>query len=90
MKKMYKTTTYGNKIEEVEIVSETNAFIIIKGQTRKTAKKSNWENYFDTRDAAISAKVKVYRDKIEYHEKKIEQQRIQLKNLLESANQASA
>jgi hypothetical protein len=47
----FKTSVIGNRIEKVEVVGETECFVkLING--RKDAKRSEWQNYFNSFDEA--------------------------------------
>ena len=66
MTTMYKTTGCASQIEAVEIVKQTAYFVTYKYEFHtgggvhliKTAKRSSYENYFDTREEAKAFLVK--------------------------------
>ncbi len=47
----FKASTIGNRIEKVEVVGETECFVKLPNG-RKDAKRSEWQNYFDSFDDA--------------------------------------
>jgi len=50
----FKTTSLNPKIEAIEVSGETERFITIVGETRKSAKRGEYWNFFPTWDAAHS------------------------------------
>jgi len=91
MKTMYLIKLYqsllvdkNNKIivDKVEVEDETSHFVILRGGTRKK-KKSQYENFFDTREEAIEAGLEYIKDVIKRTESKIEFHKYQMEILKE-------
>ena len=77
--KKYKTGGYGELIEEVEIVRETEKSVFVKdlygfntGRVSREAKRCSYSNYFDTMKEAKDFLKQRFEDKIKSHEQQIE------------------
>jgi hypothetical protein len=53
MSTWYETYDASSEIDEVEVVEETDCFILIAGRYKRTAKRGNYCNYFPTLEEAI-------------------------------------
>lgn len=72
--KKYVARKYYNKIDEVEILRETNSFVYIIGYNGKEireAKISNCDCYFDTYQEAKDWFLKLHNDEIESLERQL-------------------
>lgn len=72
--KKYLAKTFYNKIDEVEILRETNSFVYIIGYNGKEireAKISNYDCYFDTYQEAKDWLLRLHNDKIESLERQL-------------------
>ncbi len=73
--KKYRTGSYGKDlICEVEVVRETEKQVIIMGHTgdRREAKKSEYQNYFDTWEEAKEFLIIIAQNKVDDTEIKLE------------------
>lgn len=66
---MKKYRTRWNEIEIIECERETDAFVVING--RRNAKRSNWENFFDTHAEAVTYLIETQRARVKAAEGKL-------------------
>ena len=75
---------YENKIEVKQVENITRCFYTINGTRR--AKKSKYEDAFNTQQEAIDAILQRFDERIDRLEKKIESQRKDKNNFLQTLN----
>lgn len=67
--KMYETKSWTDKITEVEVERATSSSIWING--RMSRKRSDWKNYFDSKQEAIDYQIECCKKDIEINDNKI-------------------
>lgn len=84
--KKYKVEKYKNFVKEVDVVRETDKFVVLDksvySRERKVAKVSEWERYLDTEEAAI-----IYlKNRLETRLEQILEERIKIEDALSEIN----
>ena len=88
MKTWYEVHRYNNRIDEVKVLRETAKMLVIEKENyageRKTAKHSQWDNYFETKAEAIKFQADRLESKIASAERRLIEAKADLKEFLEN------